>query len=226
MEHLRPFVITNLSATELVDIRLFGRMKVYAVVSISGGPPTGYNTEFTTHVDMEGNNNPKWNTVMDFRLHDPSLRNNLLYLNFNFHCRRTLGDKFIGQVSVPINPLLAMISGNRTASQAVRYPVTTLSGEMHGFVDFCFGFGNPIRPLGPQQAAPQWQPPAVDVASKAQVEVNYWQSYYTSEPQTLQNQVNYGSNAQASDDQANQFDDDDQANDDQANQFDDDDGDL
>ncbi|KAL7172176.1 hypothetical protein ACSBR2_031800 [Camellia fascicularis] len=219
MEHLRPFVITNLSATELEDIRLFGKMKVYAVVSISGGPPTGYNTEFTSHVDMEGNSNPKWNTVMDFRLHDPSLRNNLLYLNFNFHCRRTLGDKFIGRVSVPINPLLAMISGNRTASQAVRYPVTTLSGEMHGFVDFCFGFGNPIRPLGPQQPAPQWQPPpppppppppaAADVASEAQVEVNYWQSYYTSELQTLQNQVNYGSNAQANDDQANQFDDDD-----------------
>ncbi|GMQ08566.1 hypothetical protein CsSME_00052237 [Camellia sinensis var. sinensis] len=78
MKHLRPFVITNLSATELEYIRLFGRMKVHAVVSISGGPPTGYNTEFTTHVDMEGNNNPRWNTVMDFKLHDLSLRNNLL----------------------------------------------------------------------------------------------------------------------------------------------------
>ncbi|KAI7980324.1 Protein SRC2 [Camellia lanceoleosa] len=144
MEHLRPFVITNLSATELEDIRLFGRMKVYAVVSISSGPPTSYNTEFTTHVDMEGNNNPRWNTVTDFKLHDPSLQNNLLYLNFNFHCRRTLGDKFIGRVSVPINSLLAMISGKRTASQAVRYPVMTLSGETHGFVHFCFDLGTQI----------------------------------------------------------------------------------
>ncbi|KAF5931313.1 hypothetical protein HYC85_032186 [Camellia sinensis] len=117
MEHLIPFVITKLSATELKDGRLFGRIKVYATISISGGPPT-HNTEFTTHVDMEGNNNPKWNTVMDFRLHDPSLQNNLLYLNFNFHCRRNLGYKFIGGVIVLINHLLAMISSNKTASQA------------------------------------------------------------------------------------------------------------
>ncbi|THG16763.1 hypothetical protein TEA_026990 [Camellia sinensis var. sinensis] len=204
------FIQKDDTPAELEDIRLFGRMKVYAIVSISGGPPTGYNTEFTTYVDMERNNNPKWNTVMDFKLHDPSLRNNLLYLNFNFHCRQTLGDKFIGRVSVPIDSILAMISGKRTASQAVR---------------------NPNCPLGPQQSAPQWQPPPpppppADVALEAHVEVNYWQSYYTSEPQTLQNQVNYGSNAQVNDDQANQFDDDDQVDDDQGNQFDDDDCDM
>ncbi|GMP87754.1 hypothetical protein CsSME_00039999 [Camellia sinensis var. sinensis] len=178
MKHLRPFVITNPSATELEDIRLFGRMKVSATVSISGGPPTGYNTKFTTHVDMQGNTNPKWNTLMDFKLHDPSLRNNLLYLNFNFHCSRTFGDKYIGGVSVPINPLFAMISGNRTASQAVRYPVRTFSGEVHGFVNFCFGFGNSIRPLGPQQPAPQWQPPPPPPPHVvSQVEVDWGQSY-------------------------------------------------
>ncbi|GMP87752.1 hypothetical protein CsSME_00039997 [Camellia sinensis var. sinensis] len=183
MEHLIPFVITNLSATELKHGRLFGKIKVYATVSISGGPPT-HNTEFTTHVDMEGNNNPKWNTVMDFRLHDPSLQNNLLYLNFNFHCRQNLGYKFISGVSVLINLLLAMISGNRTASQAVQYLVMMSSGELRGFVNFCFRFGNSIRPLGPQQPALRWQPPPPP----------------------------HGSNAQANDDQANQFDDDDHAN--------------
>ncbi|KAI7983507.1 Protein SRC2 [Camellia lanceoleosa] len=193
-------------------------------------------------------------------------RNNLLYLNFNFHCRRTLGDKFIGRVSVPINPLLAMTSGNRTASQVAQYPVMTSSGELRGIVNFCFGFGNSIRPLGLQQPAPQWRPPRpphvvleakqlapqwqptrpphvvleakqpapqwqptrpLHVALEAQLEVHWGQNYYTSEPQTLENQVNYGSNAQANDDRANQYDYGDQAYQfdygDQANEFDDDD---
>ncbi|KAI7983947.1 hypothetical protein LOK49_LG15G00261 [Camellia lanceoleosa] len=127
---------------------------------------------------------------MDFRLHDPSLQNNLLYLNFNFHCRRKLGYKFIGGVSVLINHLLDMISGNRTSSQAVQYPVMTSYRELRGFVNFYFGFGNSIRPLGPQQPALQWQPLPPPPP-----------------PPPL-----HGSNAQANDDEANQFDDDDQAN--------------
>ncbi|CAL5352334.1 unnamed protein product [Camellia sinensis] len=217
MEHLIPLVITNLSATELKDGRLFGRMKVYASVSISGGPPTGYNSVFRTHVDMEGNNNPRWNTVMDFRLHGPSLRNNLLLLNFNLYCRDTLDERFIGGVRVPINPLLAMISGNRTASQPVRYPVTTSSGDVHGFINFCFGYGNSIRPSGSQQPAPQSrQPRPPHVAREAQQPAP--QRHPPPPPQAYQ--YDYG-------DQANQYDYDDQANqydydyDDQANAFDD-----
>ncbi|XP_028102479.1 eisosome protein SEG2-like [Camellia sinensis] len=145
MEHFKPLVITNISAKNLRDIRFFGKMKVYAVISITGGPSTGHKSEFRTSVDYERETNPKWkNTRMDFRLHNPSLQNNLLYLNINFYCTRILGDKHVGGVCVSVKRLFDMTSRNGTASQAVRYPVVTSSGEKQGFVDFSFAFGEPI----------------------------------------------------------------------------------
>ncbi|XP_057484023.1 early nodule-specific protein 2-like [Actinidia eriantha] len=146
MENNRTFEITDLAGENLENIRWHGYMKVYAIVSTTGGD--GVKTE----VDYDRETNPKWDTPINFTLHDPSIHNNSLDLNIQFFCDRTFkSDKYIAGFSIPVKLLFDEISGNVKSSPAVRYPVVNSAGQEQGFVKFSYKFGELPKPTSQQQ---------------------------------------------------------------------------
>ncbi|KAG6390371.1 hypothetical protein SASPL_148105 [Salvia splendens] len=83
----RKFEIIIVSADNLP--RSFGRMRVYAEVSISGEP----NTSKQTTVDLAGQTNPRWNFSLDYTFEEASLQKSELVVKVKLYCERTLGDK-------------------------------------------------------------------------------------------------------------------------------------
>ncbi|PSR86050.1 hypothetical protein CEY00_Acc31679 [Actinidia chinensis var. chinensis] len=146
MENNRTFEITDLAGENLENVRWHGLMTVYAIVSTAGG------NKVTTEVDYKRETNPKWDTPINFTLHDPSMHNNSLYLNIQFFCARTFkSDKYIAGFSIPVKRLFDEISGNIKSSRAVRYPMVNSAGREQGFVKFSYKFGEMPKPTSQQQ---------------------------------------------------------------------------
>ncbi|XP_047962304.1 protein SRC2 homolog [Salvia hispanica] len=77
-------------------------MKVYAEVSLNGEPQT----RIRTTVDMAGETNPKWDLQLNYAINKVSLHEPGLVVVVKLYCQRTLGDKYIGQVKIPVMGLL------------------------------------------------------------------------------------------------------------------------
>ncbi|KAH6832846.1 hypothetical protein C2S53_014357 [Perilla frutescens var. hirtella] len=97
----RRMEITIVSAEDLPDIRLLGWMKVYTVVSVNGSIRA-------TNVDREGGTNPRWNSSFVYAIDEWDLRCRGLDVVVELFCERTLGDKFIGEVRIPVKNLFEM----------------------------------------------------------------------------------------------------------------------
>ncbi|KAL6339708.1 hypothetical protein AAG906_034794 [Vitis piasezkii] len=164
-------VIRNISAEDLQDVRRMFRMKVYALISISGDPFIPAGKWNSTTVDYEGGTDPTWKTQFSFTLHDPSLHRNLQRLNFQFYCERSLGDKIVGEFSTPVKSLFDKV-GNHNVSSSGCYPVTSSSGGEQGAVKFTFEFGQPLaRVVTPPRS--QLPPrPQVHVQPTVDVQLN------------------------------------------------------
>ncbi|XP_047961833.1 protein SRC2 homolog [Salvia hispanica] len=76
-------------------------MKVYAEVSLNGEP----NTSMRTTVDTAGERNPRWDFPLNYTINKASLRNPGLEVVVKLYCQRILGDKFIGEVKIPVKGL-------------------------------------------------------------------------------------------------------------------------
>ncbi|MCD9642503.1 hypothetical protein HAX54_029342 [Datura stramonium] len=136
---LRPLDIKVISADGIKNVNTFSKMDVYAEVSISS-----YSTKVhkqKTFVDKNSGTNPKWNHSMKFTLDESSLAKPGLYLVFRLKSERTLGDKEIGEVSVPIHDLFNQSTSEGTAERFVEYPVITESGKPKGTLKFSYKFG-------------------------------------------------------------------------------------
>ncbi|KDP23491.1 hypothetical protein JCGZ_23324 [Jatropha curcas] len=150
----RPLQITVISAKDIKDVNVFSKMDVYAEVSIRGDL---YNSKQKqkTHVDKDSGTNPKWNFPMKFTIHETSAQANRLTLQFKLVSDRSLGDREIGEVHVPIKELLDKKSGDGKTEQEqiVSYSVRTPKGKSKGTLNFSFKFGEKFEaPLHTEKA--------------------------------------------------------------------------
>lgn len=137
----RKFEITLVSADNLPDVRSFGRMKVYAEVSLNGESET----KMKTTVDTVGETNPRWNFTHNYTINESSVRAQGLEVVVKLHCERTLGDKRVGEVKIPVNNLFN--SGIRAVSE-ISYRV---AGTPDGVVNILYSFGEMF--LAPKPSA-------------------------------------------------------------------------
>ncbi|KAF9616757.1 hypothetical protein IFM89_032310 [Coptis chinensis] len=135
----RPLEITVISAKDIKDVNLFSKMDVYALVTISGDR----RTQQKTPVDRDGGKNPSWNFNMKFTIDENLAKQNRLILVFQLRCERSLGDRDIGEVHVPIKELLDNL-GDGKSSQFVSYQVRKPDGKAKGELSFSYKFGEKV----------------------------------------------------------------------------------
>ncbi|GFY94874.1 hypothetical protein Acr_10g0002590 [Actinidia rufa] len=146
----RQLDITVISAENLKDVNLISEMDVYVEVSI-GGDPIG---KRKTHVDKQGGKSPKWNHHLKFAV-DVLAANSALHLYFRIRSDRHLGDKDIGDVTVPIKELLDAAPAATDGERVVEYPAHTPSGKPKGTLKFSYKLGDKLAaPAGPSAAYP------------------------------------------------------------------------
>lgn len=153
----RTLEITLQSGKDLNKVNLISKMDVYAVVSISGGDKSS-KQKTRTPVDHDGDANPTWNFPMKFTVEEAALQMNRLVLDFKLVCERALGDKDVGEVSVPIKELLDSPANSAAAGgkQFVSYQVRKPSGKPKGQLTFACKFSEKTAPAvsAPPYAAP------------------------------------------------------------------------
>nr|XP_018622887.1 uncharacterized protein LOC104086296 isoform X2 [Nicotiana tomentosiformis]XP_018622888.1 uncharacterized protein LOC104086296 isoform X1 [Nicotiana tomentosiformis] len=94
----RCFYFTVHSASNLRDVRQFGRMKVYAKVSIAG--KSKY-----TEVDLVNEKNPEWNTTLCFVIPEKDIIQGSISAKIELFCKRTLShDKYVGELLFSLAP--------------------------------------------------------------------------------------------------------------------------
>ncbi|XP_018850061.1 protein SRC2 homolog [Juglans regia] len=127
------------SAKDLKDVNLFSKMDVYAVVKIDGD----HNLKSSKHktpTDKDCGTSPKWNFPVQFTVDNAAAQQNRLTLVVKIKSDRSLGDKEIGKVNVPIKELLDVF-GEAKEAKNVSYSVTTPSGKVKGTLDLSYKFG-------------------------------------------------------------------------------------
>ncbi|CAA2983310.1 SRC2 homolog [Olea europaea subsp. europaea] len=114
----RKFEITLVSANDLSNVRTFGRMKVYAEVSIGGEP----NTVKRTPADMKGETNPNWKFKIEYTLGEKAVKQGDVDLTIKLYCKRSLlSDKYVGEVNMSLKELFKKRkSSERTTSIKVK----------------------------------------------------------------------------------------------------------
>ncbi|CAN1195404.1 Protein SRC2 [Linum perenne] len=135
----RSIEFTIQSAKDLKDVNLISKMDVYAIASIKGDP---YNTKqkHKTPVDKDSGPNPKWNHHVSFTVDEPSIQQNRLTVKFDIFSDRSLGDREIGEVNVPIKELFDEFRDSK-GEKTVSYAVRTSGGKSKGTLTFSYKFG-------------------------------------------------------------------------------------
>ncbi|KAH6799933.1 hypothetical protein C2S52_000397 [Perilla frutescens var. hirtella] len=138
----RRFEITIVSAKNLPDIRRLGRIKAYAQVSLNGE----YGTMHETSTDREGDTNPTWNFRFVYNIDESYLRRSGKDVVVKLFCERTLGDKLLGQVIIPIESLF---DKGLKSHNALSYPV---DGTAYGrlYIRYCFEEKEALAPPPPK----------------------------------------------------------------------------
>ncbi|KAK4586740.1 hypothetical protein RGQ29_023776 [Quercus rubra] len=137
----RTLELNVVSAKDLKDVNLFSKMDVYVVVSLSGDSHH-HKQKAKTNVAKGSGTNPSWNFPMKFTIEEYAAQQNRLTLEFNLRCDRSLGDKDIGVVYVPIQELLN--STGDKSMKFVSYQVRKPSGKPQGELNFSYKFGEKI----------------------------------------------------------------------------------
>ncbi|XP_074310289.1 protein SRC2-like [Silene latifolia] len=136
----RPIEVKLISGKDLKDVNVFSTMDVYVVGSVSGDPRSMQQTA----VDKDGGINPTWNHVMRFNVDESAARLNRLGLVFQIMSNRTLGDKEVGRVYVPLKELfddVGVIEEHPNEEKVVVYQVQTSTGRFKGQLEFSYKFG-------------------------------------------------------------------------------------
>ncbi|KAA8548920.1 hypothetical protein F0562_000604 [Nyssa sinensis] len=154
----RTLDINIISAKDLKNVNLIDKMDVYVVVSISGDKRTKQKTK----VDRNGGTNPTWNFPMKFTVDESAAQQNRSTLMFTLRCERSLGDKDIGEVHVPIKELLGNIGDGKM--QFVSYQVRKPSGKPKGEFNFSYKFGEKVAGAAAKADEPVTAYPAAPVA--------------------------------------------------------------
>ncbi|MFS7959504.1 putative C2 domain-containing protein [Helianthus anomalus] len=140
MEFHKTLDLTLVSAKGLKKAgSIFGKLHVYAVVSISG---TGYKVQkFKTPIHKDGGSDPTWNFPMKFTVNEAAGLENRLTLVVKIKGARMFLDKNLGEVRVPIKELLQGVKPEEKTVQNVSYEVRGRYGELEGVVSLSYKFG-------------------------------------------------------------------------------------
>uniref|UniRef100_A0A5B7A254 Putative cytokinesis protein sepA-like n=1 Tax=Davidia involucrata TaxID=16924 RepID=A0A5B7A254_DAVIN len=138
----RSLEINIISAKDLKNVNFINKMDVYVVVSISGDQ----RTKQKTPVNRDGDSNPTWNFPMKFTVDESAAQQNRLTLMFKLRCERSLGDKDIGEVHVPIKELLDNVGDGKM--QFLSYQVRKPSGKPKGQLNLSYKFGEKVAAAG------------------------------------------------------------------------------
>uniref|UniRef100_M1D487 C2 domain-containing protein n=1 Tax=Solanum tuberosum TaxID=4113 RepID=M1D487_SOLTU len=87
------------SASNLIDVRKFGEMKVYAKVSIAGESKC-------TEPDLVNNINPEWNKTLGFIVPEMNIiqAQGKVSVKIELFCKRSLlRDKYVGEVNLSVD---------------------------------------------------------------------------------------------------------------------------
>ncbi|KAJ4722200.1 Protein SRC2 [Melia azedarach] len=146
----RSLDINVVSAKHLNDVSFLSKMNVYVVVSIKGYDRWAgkKKQKSKTHVDRAGGSNPTWNFPLKFTVDENLAQQNRLTLVFKIKCDGFLGDKNVGEVTVPIKELLDS-PGDGKSMSFVSYQVRKPSGKPKGELTFSYKFGDVIPAAAP-----------------------------------------------------------------------------
>ncbi|KAL1543865.1 hypothetical protein AAHA92_20784 [Salvia divinorum] len=139
----RKLGITVVSAHNLPDVRSLGQMKVYAKISLKGTSKAAVKTP----VDIEGDTNPRWNFAVDYTVSESKVQGHGLNLVVKLMCKRTLGDRLVGEVKIPVKDLFQM--GLKSQS-VLSYPV---AGTREGRLDLMYSFSERMLARRPWKTA-------------------------------------------------------------------------
>ncbi|CAI9291474.1 unnamed protein product [Lactuca saligna] len=143
----RPLDITVISASGLDNFLLVFKMKVYVVVSLINGKSV---IEKKTH--MSNGRNPRWNHRIKFPVEESAIQTSTLLFVLRQH--RMLGDKDIGEVSIPVRELLETNSGYGSTEHEVDYQVQSTRGKCKGTTYMVNQQGMPAYPQQPYSTTP------------------------------------------------------------------------
>lgn len=133
-----PLEITIKSACILKSVNFLCRRRIYIVVSLIGS-----NNSFSkqkTNIDTHNGSKPFWWYKMKFHVERSKIHANSCMLVFQVRCSKTLGDKDIGYLYIPVRELFEGDGGARD----VAYTVTTASGKPKGILYMKYEFGENI----------------------------------------------------------------------------------
>ncbi|KAI8566068.1 hypothetical protein RHMOL_Rhmol02G0010800 [Rhododendron molle] len=157
----RRLEINVISAKDLKKVNLIGKTHAYAVVWLSGDLRAS--KQQRTAVDRSGNVSPTWNSPVEFAVEVSAARSNHLGVTFRIRCKRTLGDKDIGEVYVPLSDLIGPTEDGELL-QSVTYQVRRPWGKPNkGELKFTYKWGEKM-------------------ASAPAMEVNMYQEPVTADP--------------------------------------------
>ncbi|KAJ9555905.1 hypothetical protein OSB04_010519 [Centaurea solstitialis] len=154
----RTLDLNLISAKQLKNVSLFGRMDVYAVVSISGTVE-----KLRTPVIKGGGPNPTWKSPMKLTFDEAAAMHYGLKLVIKIKAIGMFTNWKLGQVKVPIKELMESVKSDGILMQFVSYRLRRPSGKtMKGEVRFSYKFGEifsanafnpppPPHPYPPQQ---------------------------------------------------------------------------
>ncbi|XP_065037301.1 protein SRC2-like [Musa acuminata AAA Group] len=166
MAAYRTIEMTLISAKDLNDVNVFSKMDVYAVVSIAGDPRSSQRTP----TDKNGGKSPSWNATLRFYVPvDPAAAGRLV-LHVLLRAERTLGDRDVGEVQIPLKELLVDGGGKPSSGpQFVSYQVRkTGSGKPKGVLNLSYKFLD-----APAAAADHAPPPPVAYPAAAPPPAGY-----------------------------------------------------
>ncbi|XP_074588465.1 uncharacterized protein LOC141844328 [Curcuma longa] len=149
--------VTLISAKDLNEVNLFSKMDVYAVVSLTGEPRSAQRTP----TDKDGGKNPSWkNATVRFFIPVDVAAASRLIVHVALRSERSLGDRDIGEVHIPLNELFGD-GGNKSSSQFISYQVRKPnSGKPKGVLNLSYKFCEPPASADNAYAASAPPPPA------------------------------------------------------------------
>ncbi|KAM3392015.1 hypothetical protein ACQJBY_013255 [Aegilops geniculata] len=100
----RVLEVTLQSARNLKNVNLMSRLEVYAVATISGDPMTRQ----CTPPDPYGGRHPTWNTTLRFTVPPTAAAGASGCLHVLLRTERSLGDRDVGEVVVPLTEVLGL----------------------------------------------------------------------------------------------------------------------
>ncbi|XP_074561858.1 protein SRC2-like [Curcuma longa] len=145
----RTLEITLISAKGLKEVNLISKMAVYAVVSLSSHSRARQRTP----PDRVGGRNPTWDSTLRFTVPADADLARKHFLNILLRTERTLGDRDVGEVRVPLSELLSGAGDGPLPVQFISYQVRKMtSGKPKGVLNFSYKLGE--RVAAPEAPAP------------------------------------------------------------------------